>query len=258
MSARNPWCWCWQCRARRRCRFAAGLVILITVAGLAAHENTQAHHTTPAPARTTPAPRPSPAHHASQAPATSPAVLEADAGQGLTWASFHGMQLPASPTAGPRDTRGGLASGFAHTPQGALLAAINIGVRTAAQWGSAIFVPTITRQVTGPAASALLHAEETAYAQLRSGTHIRPGQSAGRGHAVEDGYRFAAWSPAAATVDILTIGPTASGATVLAATRVQVLWQRGDWRVVAPPGGNWANSATAISSPVGYTIFPGR
>jgi len=168
------------------------------------------------------------------------------------------MRLPVSATAGPRGTRGGLASGFADTPQGALLAAINIGVRTAAQWGSAIFVPTITRQVTGPEAPALLHAEETAYAQLRAATHVRAGQPAGPGYATEDGYRFAAWSPVTATVEVLTIGPTASGATVLAATRVQVAWQRGDWRVVAPPGGNWANAGTAISSPVGYTIFPGR
>jgi hypothetical protein len=27
---------------------------------------------------------------------------------------------------------------------------------------------------------------------------------------------------------------------------------------VAPPDGNWANAATATSSPLGYTIFPGR
>ena len=258
MSARNPWCWCWRCRVRRRRRFAAGLVILIAVAGLAAHENTQSHHTTPAQARTTPAPGPSPANPTHRTPATAPATLEATAGQGLTWTSFHGMQLPASPTAGPRDTHGGLASGFARTPQGALLAAINIGVRTAAQWGSAIFVSTITRQVTGPAELALLHAEETAYTQLRAAVHVHPGQPTGQGYAAEDGYRFAAWSPAAATIDILTIGPTASGATVLATTTVQVVWQRGDWRVVAPSGGNWANAATAISSPAGYTFFPGR
>lgn len=258
MRTRNPWCWCWQCRVRRRRRFAAALVILIVGAGFLAHENTQSSHTLPAPARTTPARRPSPVDPARRAPATSPAALEADAGQGLTWTAFHSMQLPASPSGGPRDTGGGLASRFADTPQGALLAAINIGVRTAALWGSAIFVPTITRQVTGPNAAALLHAEETAYAQLRAAAHVRAGQPTGQGYAAEDGYRFLAWSPAAATVDIVTIGPAASGATVLASTRIQVIWQHGDWRVVAPPGGNWANAATAISSPIGYTIFPGR
>jgi len=258
MSSRNPWCWCWQCRVRRRRRLVAAVVIVLVAVGFSAHENAQSHDTRPAPARATPAPRPAHAKPTHRAAAKPAAVLEADAGQGLTWAGFHGMQLPASPVSGPRDTRGGLASGFADTPQGALLAAINIGVRTAAQWGSAIFVPTITRQVTGTSASSLLHAEETAYAQLRAATHVHKGQPAGQGSAAEDGYRFAAWSPAAATVDVVTAGPAASGASVLAATRVQVVWQRGDWRVVAPPGGNWANAATAISSPVGYTIFPGR
>ena len=42
----------------------------------------------------------------------------------------------------------------------------------------------------------------------------------------------------------------------MVATRIGVRWQRGDWRVVAPPGGNWASSATAVSSLSGYTTFP--
>jgi len=181
----------------------------------------------------------------------------AAAGQGLTWISFYGMQLPVSTSAGPHETRRGLASGFTETPQGALLAAINIGVRTAAQWGAAIFGPTITRQVTGPDAAALLQAEETAYAQLRAAARVRPGQPAGRGYAAETGYRFVAYTPAAATVDVVTAGPAANGSTVLASTRIEVLWLGGDWRVVAPPGGNWANAAIAISSVTGYAIFPG-
>jgi hypothetical protein len=180
------------------------------------------------------------------------------AGQGLTWTDFHGIALPVSASAGPRDTRSGLASGFADTPRGALLAAINIGVRTAAQWGTEIFGPTVTRQVTGPDAAALLRADVGAYAQLRAVAHVRAGQPAGRGYAAEAGYRFVAWSPAAATVDIVTAGPAADGTTVLASTRIQVIWLRGDWRVVAPPGGNWASSATALSSLTDYTLFPGE
>jgi hypothetical protein len=193
---------------------------------------------------------------ATRKPAKPDATSLAAAAQDLTWASFHGMQLPTSASAGPHHTRGGLVSGFADSPRGALLAAINIGVRTAAQWGTAIFRPTITRQVTGPDAVALLRAENSAYTQLRAAARVRPGRPAGRGYAAEAGYRFVAWSPASATVDIVTAGPTADGSTALASTRVQVLWQRGDWRVVAPPGGNWANAATAISSVTGYTTFP--
>ena len=57
-------------------------------------------------------------------------------------------------------------------------------------------------------------------------------------------------------MDIVTAGPGSGGTTVLAATRIEVIWGGGDWRVVAPPGGDWGNSATAISSLTGYTIFP--
>ena len=75
---------------------------------------------------------------------------------GLRWTDFGGIELPVSRSAGPHDVRGGLAWGFADTPLGALLAAVNIGVRANAQWGPGIFGPTIRDQVTGPDASALL------------------------------------------------------------------------------------------------------
>jgi len=244
-------CWCRHCRARRRRPYVIALLLVIIAAGLYiyTHPETptvQPGHT-PA-ARTT---RPAAQQHAPAAadPATT------TAGQGVSWVSFHGMQLPVSASAGPRHTRGGLASGFADTPQGALLAAINIGVRTAAQWGTTIFEPTITGQVTGPNAAALLQAEETAYAQLRAAAQAGQGQAAGQEYAAEAGYRFLAWSPASAVVDVVSAGPAADGTTVLASTRIQVLWQHGDWRVVAPPGGNWASTATAITSLTGYMAF---
>ncbi len=255
MHARTSWCWCCACRVRRRRRVVIALLIAIIAVAVSAHDHTTSArpHSAPTPPAKTGS-RHTPT--ATQTPARPTATSLAAAGQGLTWISFDGMQLPISATAGPRHTRGGLASGFADTPRGALLAAINIGVRTAAQWGTATFRPTITRQVTGPDTAALLRAETSAYTQLRTASRVRPGRPAGRGYAVEDGYRFVAWSPASATVDIVTAGPTASGTTVLASTRVQVLWQRGDWRVVAPPSGNWANAATAISALAGYTTFP--
>src|SRR6185437_16941673 len=75
---------------------------------------------------------------------------------GLRWSAYHGVMLPSSPAAGPRDTSGGLASGFADTPLGALTAALNIAVRANAQWGPGIYGPTIRDQVTGSDAGALL------------------------------------------------------------------------------------------------------
>ena len=195
------------------------------------------------------------ARHASRPQlANSPAT----AGQGLSWIDFHGIQLPTSAQDGPRSTTGGLAQGFTDTPRGALLAAINIGVRAAALWGPAIYTPTITHQVTGPDAAALLNTDTNDYKALRDAAGAGSGPYVGRAYAVEAAYRFVAWSPADATVDVVTEGPGNNGATVLAATRIEVVWQHADWRLVAPPGGKWANSAASIPSLTGYITFPGE
>jgi hypothetical protein len=246
------------CRARRwRTRFAITALILIIGAAALAHGHAKPDRTRSAHTRTatTAHPRPHVTHRKAD---SSPGRSPASAGRGLRWTGFHGIQLPSSATAGPRHTKGGLASGFADTPSGALVAAINIGVRTAAQWGPAIFTPTITRQVTGPDAAVMLRAETSAYSGLRAAAHVRPGQPAGRGYAAEVAYRFEAWAPPMAIVDVVTAGPSSNGATVMASTRIEVIWQHRDWRVLAPPGGNWANAAVAVSSLSGYTIFPGE
>ena len=195
---------------------------------------------------------------ASIAPQAGASGSLGDAGQDLAWTDFHGIQLPVSAHDGPRGTRSGLAWGFTDTPRGALLAAINIGVRTAALWGPDIYQPTITYEVTGPDAAALLKADSGDYAAMRAAANVPAGQPAGRGYAVEAAYRFTTWSPGAATLDVVTEGPGSGGTTVLAVTRIEVLWQHGDWRLVAPPRGDWVNAAASISSLTGYTTFPGE
>jgi hypothetical protein len=238
-------------RRRRRNLMLAALLALTGAVLIPLHAHAQpGDDSTAIPARAVPS--------ANSAPRAGTPALPAAAGQGLSWADFHGIQLPISAHDGPHDTRGGLVWGFADTPRGALLAAINIGVRTAALWGPDIYQPTITYQVTGPGAGALLKADISDYAALRAATNVPAGQPTGRGYAVEAAYRFTAWSTADATVDVVTEGPGSSGATVLAVTRMDVLWQHGDWRVVAPPGGDWANAASSISSLTGYTTFPGE
>ena len=69
-------------------------------------------------------------------------------------------------------------------------------------------------------------------------------------------YRLVTHNPADTSLDLVTAGPGSNGATVLAVTRVQVVWRGGDWRVLAPPGEDWGNAATTISSLTGYTTFP--
>ena len=177
---------------------------------------------------------------------------------GLRWSGYHGVELPSSPAAGPRDTSGGLASGFADTPLGALLAALNIAVRANAQWGPGIYGPTIRDQVTGPDAAALLAGCQADYAQASQAAHITGGAPLGNAYVSEEAFRWVAYTPADATVDLVSAGPGSQGVTVRAATRVEVVWSGGDWRVVAPPGGDWGNAAARLSSLSGYTVFPGQ
>jgi hypothetical protein len=234
-------------RRRRKLALVLAVALVLTAAALAHHGPAHASHLrdkATAPPTRTAAKTPS-----TRAPAT------ADASADLKWIDFHGIELPVSAHDGPHHISSGLAWGFSDTPRGALLAAVNIAVRTAAQWGPAIYQPTIRSQVTGPDASTLLRADASNYAALRAAAHVRPGQPAGRGYASEAAYQFAAYTPGSATVDIVTEGPGADGTTVLTVTRIQVNWLRGDWRVVAPPDGNWASSATTASSLTGYTTF---
>jgi len=235
-------------RNRRRRRLTFFLLVVLALYAAAAwhhgptHDTRQKHET------------PSPGKHARPASKHSTAVADT----ALSWTDFHGIALPVSAQDGPRHTRGGLAWGFSGTRRGALLAAVNIAVRTAAQWGPRIYQPTIHNQVTGPEASALLKADASDYSALRAAARVRPGQPAGRGYAAETAYRFIAYAAAAATVDIVTAGPGSGSGTVLAVTRISLIWLRGDWRVVAPPGGSWANAATAAASLTGYSTFSGE
>jgi hypothetical protein len=65
---------------------------------------------------------------------------------GIRWVNYRGYRMPVTSSNGPRDTSGGLVSGFSDTPLGALLAAINIGALTAWQFGPAVFQPTRQRR----------------------------------------------------------------------------------------------------------------
>jgi hypothetical protein len=239
-------------RRRRRLTFILAVVVaLAAVASIDRHDHEHArhqHHPTRPHASKRATPRPS-----ARSQDKLSAALAA-AGTGLGWTSFHGIALPSSAHDGPRRTRRGLARGFADTPRGALLAAVNITVRTAAQWGPAIYQPTITRQVTGPAKDELLKADAAEYAALRAAAHVPDGKPAGRGYAVEAAYRFAAYTPARATVVIVTEGPGATS-TVMAATKIRLTWRHGDWRVIAPPDGDWAAAATAVRSLTSYITF---
>jgi hypothetical protein len=213
-----------------------------------------------------------PAARSPAATATAPASPAGAAGSGsqgqpqvprvnlasVRWSGFYGVDLPVSAQAGPYDTSGGVAAGFAHTPLGALLAAVNIGVRANAQWGPRIFTAVIRGQVTGPDAAALLASCQAAYDQAAQSDGVTGGQPLGTVDVTEQAFRWITYTPAAAILDLVSAGPGASGVTVRASVQMEAVWDGGDWKVVAPPGGDWGNSAAGLSSLAGYTAFPGQ
>jgi hypothetical protein len=138
------------------------------------------------------------------------------------------------------------------------MAALNIAVRANAQWGPGIFSVTIRAQVTGPAAAALLASCQSGYEKSSQAEGITDGQPLGNVYVSEEAFRWVGWTPSAATVELVSAGPGSQGATVRAATTVHVVWLDGDWRVVAPPGGDWGNAARLVTSLRGYTLFPGQ
>jgi hypothetical protein len=213
-----------------------------------------------------------PASRDPAATATAPASPAAAAGPGsqdqpqvprvslasVRWSGFYGVELPVSAQAGPYDTSAGVAAGFAHSPLGALLAAVNIGVRANAQWGPRILTTVIRGQVTGPDAAALLAGCQAAYDQAAQSDGVTGGQPLGTAVVTEQAFRWITYTPAAAILDLVSAGPGANGATVRASVQMEVVWDGGDWKVVAPPGGDWGNSAAELSSLAGYTVFPGQ
>ena len=209
------------------------------------------------PATARPAPSAPPATLAAPASPARPQLPQVSL-TGLQWTSFYGIELPHSAQAGPRDTSGGLAAGFAHDPLGALLAAVNIAVRANAQWGPAIFGPEIRGHATGPGAAALLDACQAAYDQASQAAHVTGGRPLGDVDVAEEAFRWIAYTPAAATVDLVSVGPGSQGTIVRVSLQLKILWDRTDWMLVVPQGGDWRTSASPVASLAGYTIFPGQ
>ena len=238
---------------RRRRRARPGLIAVAAMAAAAVIAVVVFYRPASGQAPGQPPPRPT---DAGRVPARAPDSPPPGAVSTAGWyaVALDGTVVPASGQAGPRQGPWPLAAGFADTPDGAVLAAVNIAVRTSGQLGPLVFTATISRQVTGPGTQALLAAAWQDYAQA-SGQHppASPGGPAGTASASPRAFRLLSWTPAAADVDVLA---AADGQDAVVGLRV--LWQDGDWRLVAPPGGNLAAAAVRAAALSAFTPLPGR
>jgi hypothetical protein len=243
--------------ARRRTRRRLTVAVLIAVGVLAAlvypaglyvnsHLDDQALPSTSSPNRSTPS---------SPEPTGGP-VLPA----GVSFVRVAGVDLPVSAATGPTETVGGLARGFAHTRNGAVVAALHLIVRTTPQVGPVVFEPTLLDQVVGNQADAMRAHVRALYAQAAADTGVVYGQPLRDLSATVAGVRIDAYTDELATLSVLTRAVDATGATRYAATTVRVSYTDGDWRLVAPRDGRWDSDVVLLrpDQVSGYPPLAGR
>ncbi len=159
---------------------------------------------------------------------------------GITWkvlSAKHPVALPdGGHRYGPCQPTSTSASGYAHTPAGALIAASQIGLRVALPDTAR---DTITRQVEpGPNTDKLL-----ASAEDDSDPTSVPTFAA---------YAINSYTSSAAEISLAMTYEVMDGYMVF---RETVEWHDGDWKLIAPVGGSWSAQVSHLVTLDGFVSW---
>lgn len=171
---------------------------------------------------------------AADVPGREPAEIE--------WRPFRGLDLPVSVSSGPVIEQGNVARCFAHTPIGALLAAMQISVRAefAPNWND-----VVTYQlVPGPGADAYRTRMRSLIGPFETGLI---GKISGR--LPPAGFKFLGYTPEQAVI-ALAFG--SEGGAQVQTSVYTVVWSGGDWLMQAQPDGALGALAQRSASLDGY------
>jgi hypothetical protein len=187
----------------------------------------------------------------SDASPVAPASTTSDDGPDVTWEEVAGVALPTSRLHGPRITSRGRAAGFSRSEHGAAFAAVHVLIRTSAASGPRVFEPVLASQVVGTHAAAMKTSVANEYEQLRAQYGVSEGAPIPGGDAQVQGYRITTYDAGArrAWVDVVLASSQLGSPTSVVDFTVELRWAGGDWRVVAPPDGDWSSRATLLGSP---------
>lgn len=228
--------------SRRRLIVAVVVIALLLIVGGALFLNRDRTPTPSASPPAAPAPTssaPSPSTSAAPTQAGSDAVPTATP-QDVTWTLFRGLALPSSPSAGPTRVDGPVYAGYAHTPEGALIAATQISAR------NLVTPDGGWRQVLN--AQVVDTPGRDAYANLRAQTTDALPTA---GLAQYAGFRFATYTP---DVAVISLGNKNSNGTYQVANTT-VKWVDEDWKLEIPPSG--LAQPQTVQSLVGYVPWSG-
>lgn len=178
-----------------------------------------------------------------------PQAVPTVAPAGITWTLWRTVALPSSPTAGPLVVKGNTARCFAHSPLGALIAAVQIDMRfhtaETAEWRTVVYeqmVPSRGREKLAAEVEALVKSDPA-----QAAAPPAPGSIA-----QVAGFSFISYTPQTAVIDLVV---TDSGR--YAVGPVTVSWVGGDWKLDVQPAGTVTGPAQPISSTVGYVAWSG-
>jgi hypothetical protein len=175
---------------------------------------------------------------AAEAAAFEPLLV---APEDVTWQLFMGVALPYSDTAGPTVVDGPVYGGFERSQPGALLAAVQLGVRYLLTPGEG-WREVLERQV-------LPDAGRDAFARNRAG--IDPQAPPGT-YGQITGFRIVTFSPQVAVVQLVSRFPTSG---VLQVSTTTVRWTDGDWRLQLQPDGGTSPTAQAVPTLDGFVVW---
>lgn len=160
------------------------------------------------------------------------------------WQRVYGVSVPFSTSDGPRQIDDGLAVGFAHTPQGAALAAAQITYRLNARPADR---DLYMRQVRASAQNIAdydkaLHSDRLPTQQPESITRYL---------VASDAFKIDNYADDMAIVRLATRGPALEGKPVWVALRLVMVWDAGDWRL--EPTSSPGSQTEYIDSLAGWT-----
>ena len=168
---------------------------------------------------------------------SSDAVDLQSAPENVRWESVSGVLTPVESDDGPKHS-GAVKAGWAHTPQGAVMAAINTQVAMAT-----------ADDDTWPEVSRTLLADGAGRDQWAQGRSLMTVAGTVKNPATFEGFRIADYNDEVTTI-VLAIDYPSIGLT---ATPVQVTWQE-DWKTVVPTQ-DQVIDPQRISSIDGFTKF---
>ena len=217
---------------------AAVIVALIVLAGvvvvLVTRDGQQPPRAEQQPSSATPSAGPT----GDTTPPAGDQVVPTSAPAGVAWSLFQGVALPSSRTAGPTRVNGPVHAGYAHTPEGALIASAQIGYRHLITPGEGWRQVVQQQVVPGPGREAFTTARaKVTTDQVPAGTY---GQIAG--------FRFVTYSPDTAVIQFVTRFRSGT----LQVTTSTARWLDGDWKLQLQPDGGASPTAQRADNLAGF------